>query len=135
MTNALKWRIALVLVLVFFGGIATGVFLGARHARHVFFAVHSGHFGDRMREHLKRELKLTPEQFDKVGPVIDKMSGQLEAIRDDTTTRVAEAMSDSHREIAPLLSQEQREKLEELKRRHERILRWRGVHRPPGDSG
>ncbi len=128
MTNALKWRIAIVLVIVFAAGVATGLLAGARHARHVFFARHSAHFGDRMREHLKQELKLTPEQYEKVAPVIDEMGARLELIRDETSKRVADTMGESHNKIVPLLNEEQRSKLDRMKRRHHRMLRFRGIH-------
>ncbi len=123
MTTALKWRIAIVLVLVFFAGVATGVLGGARHARHVFLAKHSAHFGDRMREHLKHELKLTPEQYEKVAPIIDEMGKRLEVIRDETSQRVADTMGESHSQLVPLLNEKQRAKLDKMKRRHQRMLR------------
>lgn len=130
MNNALRWRLVLALVVVFFAGVAVGVMGAAHHARDVSAAHHSMHFDDRMRDHLRRELKLTPEQFERVAPIVDEMSKRLEVIRDDTRKRVTETMGESHREIAPLLTPEQREKLEQMKRRHEHMLRRRGIHPP-----
>jgi len=128
MTTALKWRIAIVLVIVFAAGVATGVLAGARRARHIFFAKHSAHFGDRMRGHLKHELKLTPEQYEKAAPIIDEMGKRLDFIRDETSKRVASTMEESHSQIVPILNGEQREKLERMKRRHHRIMRFRRGH-------
>ncbi len=133
MSKALKWRIAIVLVIVFCAGVATGVMAGARHARHVF-ARHSAHFSDRMREHLQRKLELTPEQAVKVAPIVDQIGKRLEVIRDETSKRVAQTMAEAHREVVPLLDAEQRAKLEQMKNRHERRLRGRGVHLHPHEE-
>ncbi len=130
MNNALKWRLVFAFVVVFVAGVAVGVMGAAHHARDVFLARHSMQLGDRMREHLHRQLNLTPEQFEKVAPIVDEMSRRLEVIRDDTRKRVTETMEESHREIVPLLTPEQCEKLEQMKRRHEHMLRGRGSHRP-----
>src|SRR5215212_1728629 len=127
-SSTLKWRLILAFVIVFCAGVAIGVMGAAHHARREFFARHSMHFGDRMREHLRRELKLTPEQYDKVAPIIDEMSNRLEVIRGDTSRKVAETMGESHSQIVPLLTAEQREKLDKMKRRHERMLHFRGIH-------
>jgi len=128
MTSALKWRIAVLLVIVFLAGVATGFFGGARHARHVFIGRHGAHFGERMQHHMKRRLDLTPEQSEKIAPILERMSTQLAEIRNDTGRRVAETMSQSHREMAPILTPEQQAKLEKMKKRHKRILRLRGDH-------
>lgn len=133
MNNALKWRLLLALVAVFFAGVAVGVVGAAQHARHAFFARHSMHFDDRMREQLRRELNLTAEQSEKIGPLVDEMSKRLEVIREDTSKRVAATMGESHNQIVPLLTAEQREKLEQMKLRHEQMLHrhgMRGMHSP-----
>ena len=124
--KALKWWLALVLVFVFFAGVATGLFAGAWHARHMFFLRHDEHFHNRMREHLKRELRLTSEQEGKVAPILDSLSARLDQIRNETEKRVTETMAQSHDEIVPFLTPEQRAKLEELHRRHQHILRLHG---------
>src|SRR4051812_27944947 len=110
MTTRFKLWLAVAVMFVFLAGIAIGLFAGAMHARHVFFGRHAGFMGERMREHLRRELRLTPEQYEKIAPIMDQTSAQLEAIRDETGRRVAETMSQSHTQIVPLLNPEQREK-------------------------
>jgi Spy/CpxP family protein refolding chaperone len=133
MTRALKWRIAIGLLLVFFAGAATGVFAGAWHARSTFKVRHGGMMGDRMREHITRHLDLTPEQQRIVDPILDRTAAELHAIRTETGQRVSETMRRSHQEIAPHLDPEQQAKLEKMKHRHMRILKFRGPHhgRPP----
>jgi len=54
--------------------------LSTLHIRHHFLGPpHSGAVGDRMREHLRRALDLTPEQAAKIGPIVDATSAKLEA--------------------------------------------------------
>jgi Spy/CpxP family protein refolding chaperone len=131
MTKRFKVWLAISLIGVFVAGIASGLFAGAIHARHLFMGRHGGFTGQRMREHLRRELHLTPEQYEKVAPIIDRTSAQLEAIRNETGQRVAQTMKESHSEIAPLLTPEQREKLERMRERHRHIIRLRGGLPPP----
>jgi len=130
----LKWRLAIVLAIVFSAGMATGLFAGARHARQIFAGKHqTAQFEGRMRDHFKRQLELTPEQYEKVAPILDEMGKKLAVIREETGTRVTETMQQSHAELAPLLTEAQRAKLEEMKKRHRHILRVRGDRgdRPP----
>jgi Spy/CpxP family protein refolding chaperone len=133
MTRALKWRIAIGLLLVFLAGAATGTFAGAWHARSSFkVRHHGGMMGERMREHMARHLDLTPEQIRTVDPILDRAAAELHQIRTETGRRVAETMRRSHQEIAPHLTPEQQAKLEKMKGRHMRILKFRGRrHGPP----
>ncbi len=130
MSSALKWRVALGLVLVFLAGVATGLFAGAWHARHVFFVRHGEMPGKMMREHLKRELDLTPEQLRQLEPIFDKTEQELHAIRTETTERVTKTMEDAHRQLLPHLTAEQQVKIEKMKERHLRILHRHGGHGP-----
>ena len=131
MTKRFNVWLAVALVGVFLAGMATGLFAGAMHARQIFGGRHGHMIGNRMREHLRRELQLTPEQFEKLAPIIDRTSAELEAIRSETGRRVAETMNSSREEIAPLLTPEQREKLDRMRERHRHILRMRGGLPPP----
>ena len=133
MTRALKWWLVFGVVVVFFAGVASGLFAGAWHARRVFIGGHSARFHQRMREHLQRELKLTPEQTEKVGPILDRTAQQLDTIREETGRRVTETINQSHDEMLPLLTPEQQEKLKEMRERHRRMLR-RGGGPPPEES-
>ncbi len=123
MTKEWKWRLALGLVIVFLAGLALGLFAGAFHARRVFIARHGPHMAGRMREHLRHELHLTSEQFEKIAPMIDRSAKQLEEIRRESSGRVAETIDESRREMAPLLTPEQRERLERMREKHQRMHR------------
>jgi Spy/CpxP family protein refolding chaperone len=125
MSTPLKWKLLVGFVLVFLAGGMTGAFFGA----HFFFAQHHrGVLGERMRQRLRAELKLTPEQVAKISPVIDDAAGQLERIRMETGRRVHETMTQMHRQMAANLTDEQRAKLERIESRHRR---WHGFREPP----
>jgi Spy/CpxP family protein refolding chaperone len=128
MMPSLKWRIALGLVLVFLAGAATGLFAGAWHFHHAFSDRHGGMMGDRIREHLKRELNLTPEQLQQVDPILQQTTQRLEDIRTETGERVFQTMEDAHRELAKHLTPEQVAKMEEMKKHHLKIIHRRGKH-------
>lgn len=127
MNQALKWKLIAGFILVFVAGGISGAFLGGLYARHLFFGFHHPEqIGARMKERLRTELKLTPEQVAKISPIMDKTAAQLRDIRRETGRRVHEAIAEAHRQMAVNLTDEQRQKLQQIEDRHRR---WR--HRFP----
>jgi Spy/CpxP family protein refolding chaperone len=133
MTRELKWWSALVLVIVFLAGVACGFFGSMHRARKIFVERRAAHMGERMREHLRRELQLTPEQSAKIDPILDQTSQRLDAIREETGKRVSDTMNESHRQIAPFLTPDQQARLETMHRRHRGMLRFQHRHAGPED--
>src|SRR6266446_5286546 len=134
MNQALKWKLIAGFILVFVAGGISGAFLGGLYARHLFFGFHRPELiGARMKERLRAELNLTPEQVAKISPIIDKTAAQLRDIRRDTTRRVHETIAEAHRQMATNLSDEQRQKLQQIEERHRR---WRHghIHEPPVEA-
>ncbi len=126
MNRALQWKLIAGFILVFIAGGMTGAFLGAANARHLFFEVHQpGLMAIRMRDRLRTELHLTPEQVAKISPIIDKTATNLAGIRRETGRRVHEIMIEAHREMAANLTDDQRLKLQEIESRHRH---WHGFH-------
>src|SRR3954453_5713416 len=101
MNGTLKWKLAVAFLLVFIAGGATGTFFGVHHLRpHLILGPpHSGDVPDRMREHLRRALDLTPDQETKIAPIVDATSAKLETIRVETAERVRMVMEQSKREV------------------------------------
>jgi Spy/CpxP family protein refolding chaperone len=121
MNGALKWKLVAGFVLVFVAGGIAGAALGGWYTRHLLFESHRpGRVGDRMKERLRTELRLTPEQVAKVSPIIDKTTVQLREIRHDTSRRVHEIMTEAHKEIAANLTDEQRQRLRQIEEQHRR---------------
>src|SRR5437868_7390066 len=128
MNSALKWKLIAGFVLVFVAGGATGVFVSATTAHYFFGAHRHGFAAQAMKNRLQWQLKLTDEQMAKISPIIEKTGAKLEEIRGDTGRRVRDTIAESHREIAPLLTPEQQQRLKEMEARHRRWFH----HRAPG---
>jgi len=121
MNRALQWKLIVGFILVFIAGAITGAFLGGLYARHLFFEFHQpALIGARMKERLRIELNLTPDQVAKVSPIIDKTAAQLQKVRQETGRRVHEIMTEAHQEMAANLTDEQRQKLQQIEERHRR---------------
>jgi Spy/CpxP family protein refolding chaperone len=127
MNSALKWKLIAGFVLVFLAGGATGVFMSAATAHHFIGAHRHGFAAQAMKNRLQWQLRLTEEQMAKISPIIEKTGAKLEEIRGDTGQRVRETIAEAHREIAPLLTPEQQQRLKQMEERHRR---WFQGHRP-----
>jgi Spy/CpxP family protein refolding chaperone len=128
MNRALQWKLIAGFLLVFVAGGITGAFVGGSYARYHFFELHHPErIGGRMKERLRSELNLTPEQMAKISPIIDKTSIQLRDIRRDTGRRVHQIITDAHQQMASQLNDEQRQKLAQIEERH-RQWRHRRFH-------
>ena len=134
MNRALQWKLIAGFLLVFVAGGITGAFVGGAYARHHFFEVHyPERIGERMKERLRAELNLTPEQLAKISPIIDKTTIQLRDIRRDTGRRVREIIGDAHQQMSATLTDEQRQKLQQIEERH-RHWRHHRFHEAHGEA-
>ena len=134
MNRALQWKLIAGFILVFIAGGISGAFLGGLYAQHHFLEFHRPELiGARMKERLRAELKLTPEQVAKISPIIDKTALQLGEIRRETARHVHETIAEAHRQMAVNLTDEQRQKLQQIEERHRR-WRHRGFHESPAES-
>lgn len=136
MNNPLKWKLAFASLLIFVAGAATGAFFGVHHLTHhlILGPPHSGDIPDRMREHLRRTLDLTPEQEKKISPIADATSAKLETIRVETAERVRTVMEESKKEITPMLTAEQVKKLEQVESEHRKMMLHHGFLPPPSPN-
>ena len=132
MNRTLQWKLIVGFILVFIAGGISGAFLGGLYARHHFFAFHRPELiGGRMKERLRGELNLTPEQVAKISPIVDKTAAQLRGIRRDTARRVHETIAEAHRQMAVNLTDEQRQKLQQIEERHRHWHHHRRLHESP----
>ena len=127
MNSALKWKLIAGCLLVFIAGGATGVFVTMAIGHHFMFAPHPhGMVAEAMKKRLRWQLRLTDDQMTKISPIIEKTGAQLEEIRGDTGKRVRDTIVEAHREIAPILTPEQQQRLKQME---ERRRRWFQHHR------
>jgi Spy/CpxP family protein refolding chaperone len=124
MNRDLHWKLVAGFLLVFIAGGVTGAFFAVAQARRHFLFASPDHgmVAERMRERLRAELKLTPEQVARISPIIDQAGAQLEQIRIETGRRVYETFAEAHRQMSATLTDEQRVKLQRLQQRHRRWL-------------
>ncbi len=126
MNSALKWKLIAGFLLVFLAGGATGVFVSAATAHRFLFGPHRhGYAAQAMKNRLQWQLRLTDEQMAKISPIIEKTGAQLEEIRGETGRRVRETIAEAHREIAPVLTPEQQQRLKQMEERHRRWFQHR----------
>jgi Spy/CpxP family protein refolding chaperone len=130
MNRALQWSLVAGFILVFLAGGVTGAFFGASQVRHRFFEPHKGLMNERMRERLRVQLDLTPEQVAQLSPIIDKTTAELEQIRRETARRVRETFAESHEQMTAALTEEQRAKLRKIELRHGHKRRFHEHRRP-----
>jgi Spy/CpxP family protein refolding chaperone len=134
MNRALQWKLIAGFILVFIAGGISGAFLGGFYAQHHFLEFHRPELiGARMKDRLRAQLNLTPEQVAKISPIIDKATVQLRDIRRDTGRRVHEIIAETHRQISVNLTDEQRQKLQQIEERHRRWRHHR-FHELPAES-
>jgi Spy/CpxP family protein refolding chaperone len=138
MNKSLRWKLILAFVLVFLAGVACG-FFGTVHAHHFFARMDSESMAQHMKQRLRAELKLTPEQMQQISPIIDHAASQLQTKREQTMRDVHEIFEQTHRDMEPFLTPEQRTRLEHLEKRHRHLLHRHGFMGrgppPPPPSG
>jgi Spy/CpxP family protein refolding chaperone len=70
-------------------------------------------------EHLSDSLNLTAEQKAKVQPIIDQTKPQLAAIHQEAMEKMRTLMETTGAQIRPLLTPEQQQKFDAMKKAHE----------------
>ncbi|HEY3662325.1 MAG TPA: hypothetical protein VGL24_04155 [Chthoniobacterales bacterium] len=116
MTASLKGKLIAGFVLAFLAGGAAGGFFTFHHARQwrSDYGHHPHLLTERLRDHIKDQLDLTPQQLAKVEPILDRASKQLQEIRTDTGARVHQVMVETNRALQPELTDAQRARLAKI---------------------
>jgi len=70
-------------------------------------------------EHLSKELNLTDDQKAKVQPIIDQARPQIAAIHKEAMEKMHAVMENAGNQIRPLLTPQQQQKLDAMKKAHE----------------
>lgn len=103
-------------LLAFLAGGAAGAFFTFHQARHYRpdFEFHRHSLTERMRNRIKTQLDLTPDQLARIGPILDRASQELQEIRDETGAKVRQVMAQTDRALQPQLTNAQRAKLRKI---------------------
>ena len=70
-------------------------------------------------EHMTKTLNLTSDQQPKVQPIFDKAKPQIVAIHQEAMQKMKAVMDDTMSQIRPLLTPEQQQKLDNVRKAHE----------------
>ena len=81
-----------------------------------------------LRKHLQTRLGLKADQVEKINPVLEQTSRDLQAVHEKSMSEVEQVFKRCNHEVAKTLTPEQKVKLEAM----EREYRERGPKRGPG---
>lgn len=119
-------RDILILVGIFVAGVVTGsintIGVGQRLAEHRLGVdtLHSS-----LMDILKSELELTPDQVQRVEPIVVHACKEYQALTLDTVNRVTQMVAATNERLAKELNPQQAQKLRELERQREEMVRRR----------
>jgi Spy/CpxP family protein refolding chaperone len=124
MTSPGKWKLGVYVLAIFLAGAGSGALIGWQVCRRTPVApVPPAEIGARLRARFQSQLALTPEQAQKIEPMIDQAMRRVEAIRKETASQVFANVSDLHKQMLTVLTPEQKVKFEELERERRDYLR------------
>ena len=72
-------------------------------------------------EHMTETLKLTPDQQAKAQPILDQAKPQIVAIHQEAMQKAKAVMDKTMSQIRPLLTPEQQQKLDTMRKPHEDV--------------
>lgn len=116
-----KWKIGLYLSVIFLAGAVTGSFITIAVGRHMMFGPQGQkRAAARWLGELDSKLSLTPEQAQKISPIINEA---MTTFRTTFTDQMLTSLSNCNARIAGELTAEQRVKFEEVKRQQQEFIR------------
>jgi hypothetical protein len=120
MNKTLRAKFVLYLLGLFAAGVAVGVLFTLRFSRDMIF--HPPQLRDltaQMEHRLDSRLHLTPEQLQKLQPLLEDSSRELQSLHRETMNKINEIVTRTERQITPDLTPDQRTRLEEMSRERE----------------
>ena len=119
-----KWRLGLYVLAIFLAGGGSGALITWQVCQRFPAApLTPEEIGMRLRARLKSRLDLTPDQVQKIDPMIDQAMRQVQAIRKDTATSVFANVSNMHAQVVIVLTPEQKAKFDVLEAERHDYLR------------
>jgi Spy/CpxP family protein refolding chaperone len=114
-----RWLTIAALLAIFLAGAVTG-WLFPRPGR-PHGPPHGADLAAHLRMRLTRELALTPQQIEKMNPIVTESATELDKVRHDSEERATKMMDEMHAKLAAILTPEQLEKLAALRERRRAI--------------
>jgi len=127
------WKVVLALVALSALGAATGTVITLKVVKRVIEGrTNPERMSQSLLQEYQRRLRLTPEQADKIRPILQRTGREMWELRTEMAGRTFQVIRASHEEIAAELTPEQREEFARLNREMRERLRLQG---PPGPKG
>jgi Spy/CpxP family protein refolding chaperone len=124
MTALSKRKLSVYLLALFLAGGGSGALIAWQVSRRTpMTPLPPAEIGARLRARLQSRLDLTPEQVEKIAPLIDQAMRRVEAIRRETANQVFANVSNLDAQVLLVLTPEQKAKFEELERERLNYLR------------
>ena len=124
MTPLSKRKLAIYLVAIFLAGAGSGALVAWQVSRRMPVPpLTPTEIGARLRTRFQAQLDLTPEQRQKVDPMIDQAMARVDAIRQETASHVFANVAKLHEQMLTVLTPEQKTRFEELERERRTYLR------------
>ena len=124
MTSISKWKLGVYVLAIFLAGGGSGALIGWQVCRRTpVTPLPTAEIGTRLRARFQSKLALTPDQVQKIDPMIDQAMLRVEAIRQETASHVFANVSQLHKQMLPVLTPEQKTKFEALERERRDRLR------------
>ncbi len=124
MSPTRKWKLGLYVALIFLVGAGSGAVIAWQTSRKTPIPpTPTPIIATRLKERFQDRLALTPEQMQKIGPMIDQAMARLEVIRRETATQIFANVTNMHDQVAAVLTPEQRIKFDQLEQERHDYLR------------
>ena len=124
MTAFGKQKLAAYVVAIFLAGAGSGALIAWHVGRRTpVTPLPAAEIGARLRARFQSRLDLTPEQVQKINPMIDQAMRRVEIIRGETASHIFANVSNLHEQVLLVLTPEQKAKFEQLDGERREYLR------------
>ncbi|NDF01710.1 MAG: hypothetical protein EB034_26120, partial [Verrucomicrobia bacterium] len=124
------WKVILALVALFLLGAATGTAITLKVVKRIIDTrTNPERMSQTMLREYQRRLKLTPEQVERISPILQRTGSEMWNLRTEMSGRTLQVIRLAHDEIAGELTPEQREEFARVNKE------MRERYRPPGPKG
>ncbi len=119
-------KIILYLAVIFVAGGITGTVIAWGNAkRQLIQPTSMDTVCSYMESRLKARLGLTPEQLEKIRPILDQTGREMKAIHAKTLEQMDRTIQNANKQIAKELNEEQKRKLEQMEAERREFMRNR----------
>ncbi|QYM79883.1 hypothetical protein K0B96_04495 [Horticoccus luteus] len=131
-----RWQVFVACLGIFAAGALCGGVVALRYSRGSggWHAMERGHIAKQLLDRWTTELNLTPEQQEKIRPILLRGDDEMRKLRSESFRNGTAVMERMQAEVSAVLSPDQRTKLEELQERFRRRLNTRKPREGRGEG-